>query len=101
MYLADELLSGEQYDFHVLTPREVERRGGHVALTREKEALRIKEALNLRGVVADFRPPNVIRFAPSPLHSTYHDLWTLVHHIREIIDNREYETLSQPRKPIS
>jgi kynureninase len=101
MYLADELLCGTPYDFHVLTPREPHRRGGHVALTRDNDALCIKEALDLRGVVADFRPPSVIRFAPSPLYSTYHEIWTLVRHLREIINNGEYEKLSQSKKPIS
>ena len=101
MYLADELLSGKRHRFRILTPRESHRRGGHVALTRDEHALRIKEALDLRGVVADFRPPNVIRFAPSPLHSTYHEIWTVVWHLRRVIDKKENEKLSQPHKPIT
>ncbi|UCG53848.1 MAG: kynureninase [Candidatus Latescibacterota bacterium] len=102
IYLTDELLSQAPYDFRVVTPREPRRRGGHVALTRHDGALGIKEALDLRGVVADFRPPNVIRFAPSPLYSTYHDVWSVVRHLREIIDTGEHDRLSSSRrKPIS
>jgi kynureninase len=101
MHLVDELLSGEPYAFRVATPRDDRRRGGHVALTRDEDALRIKEALILRGVVADFRPPNVMRFAPSPLYSTYYENWSIARHLREIIDNKEYEKLPQQRKPIS
>jgi kynureninase len=101
MYLADELLSGSPYGFNVLTPRDAARRGGHVALTREMDALRIKEALNRRGVVADFRPPNVIRLAPSPLYNTYHDIWTVVSRIREVIDSGEIEGPSPHHKPIT
>jgi kynureninase len=101
MFLTDELLSGEPYRFRIATPREPRRRGGHVALARAEEALRIKEALEARGVVADFRPPDVIRLAPSPLYSTYHDIWMGVRHLREIIDTREYERIPLKRKPIS
>ncbi len=101
MHLADEILSGAGCDFHVLTPRDPRRRGGHVALTRDEDALRIKEALGLRGVVTDFRPPNVIRFAPSPLHTTYHDIWTVAHHVRDITEKGEHKTVDTPHKPIS
>ena len=101
MFLADELLSGEPYRFRIATPREPQRRGGHVALTRAEEALRIKEALGARGVVADFRPPDVIRLAPSPLYSSYHDVWMVVRHLIEIIDAREYDKISPKRKAIS
>lgn len=101
MFLADELLSGQPYGFHVATPREPERRGGHVALARGEDAMRIKEALALRGVVADFRPPDIIRFAPSPLYGTYEDIRRVVQHIREIVDTGEFGKISMKRKPIS
>jgi kynureninase len=101
MYLADEILSVEPYRFDVLTPREPGRRGGHVALTREEHALGVKEALMDRGVIADFRPPKVIRLAPSPLYSTFHEIWTVARHLREIIDAGEQVQLASKRKPIS
>jgi kynureninase len=101
IYIADRLLAGPPYDFHVATPREQERRGGHVALARCEDALRIKEALTLRSVIADFRPPDVIRFAPSPLYNTFGDIRTVAERIREIIDKREYEKIPVKRKPIS
>lgn len=101
MYLVDELLSDPPYRFNILTPRDEARRGGHIALTREEAALRIKETLYLRSVVADFRPPNVIRLAPSPLFNTYHDIWTVVSRLRAVIDSGEVEDSSSPRKPIT
>jgi kynureninase len=101
MFLAGEFLAGRPYDMRIVTPRKPGRRGGHIALSRAEEMLRIKEALSARMVVADFRPPDVIRFAPSPLYTTYHDIWSAVRHLREIIDGREYEGLARARKPIS
>jgi kynureninase len=100
IYLVDNLLSEEPYGFHVGTPREPERRGGHVAVEHE-EAMRISEALRARNVITDFRPPNVIRICPSPLYNCHHDLWRIVQNLKEIIDKREYDKFPEKRKKIS
>ena len=99
-YLVDENLSGQTYNFTIGTPREVERRGGHVAIEHQ-EGMRITEASRARGVVLDFRPPNIIRAAPIPLYNTYHEVWKFAQMLREIIDKREYERFSKERKVIS
>lgn len=99
--LADELLSPEPYRFGIGTPREGRRRGGHVALERKEDALRINEALKARGVVTDFRPPNIIRIAPVPLYNTYQEIWRIVFHLKEIIEEKEYERFSDERGAIT
>ncbi|GAI72988.1 unnamed protein product, partial [marine sediment metagenome] len=38
------------------------------------DAWRVAEALKARGVIPDFRPPNIIRLAPIPLYSGYRDV---------------------------
>ncbi|MBD3178772.1 MAG: kynureninase [Candidatus Latescibacteria bacterium] len=101
IFLVDQLLSGEPYDFDLITPREPEKRGGHVALSRKHDASRIKEALHGRGVITDFRPPDIIRLAPSPLYNTYREIREVVEQIREIIDTGEYLRVSPERKIIS
>jgi kynureninase len=97
MFLVDELLSDSPYSFLVRTPREHQRRGGHVAVEHPTEAFRIVEALKSRGVIPDFRQPNVVRLAPVPLYTSYHDVWMVVQHLKAIIDNREYEKFSKER----
>jgi len=100
MYLVDETLSEQPYNFAIGTPREAERRGGHVAI-EHKEAMRISEVLRARDVIPDHRPPNIIRAAPIPLYNTYHEVWKFVQHLREIIDKKEYKKLPKERKMIS
>ncbi len=100
MDMADALLVGGPYGFSIGTPREEARRGGHVALIHP-EAMRISEALRGRGVVPDFRPPDIVRVAPIALYSTFHEVWELVDHLREIMETREYERLPAERKAIS
>jgi len=100
MYLVDETLSEAPYNFKIGTPREAQRRGGHVAI-EHKEAMRISEALRARGVVSDYRPPNIVRTAPIPLYNTYYEVWKFVQHLREIIDKKEYVKFPKERRMIS
>ncbi|UPV75582.1 kynureninase [Halorussus limi] len=86
MFLVDERLP----ECEVGTPRDPERRGGHVAV-EHPEAYRVGEALKERGVVADFRPPNVVRICPSPLYTGYEDVWEVVEQLKQVVENREYE----------
>jgi kynureninase len=100
IYLVDEMLSDPPYGFVIGTPREVERRGGHVAIEHD-DAMRISEALRARGVITDFRPPNVIRIAPIPLYNSFWEIWKIVQHLKTIIDKKEHAKISKTRKAIS
>lgn len=100
MYLIDQLLTAEPYNFRVGNPREAARRGGHVALEHD-DAVRICKALKERGVVPDFRFPNVIRLAPIPLYTTYAELWHTVEILRDIIDTKQHELFSNERGTVA
>jgi kynureninase len=100
MYLIDEILSGPPYGFSVGTPREPERRGGHVGVEHE-DAWRVNEALKARGVIPDFRPPNVIRLAPIPLYVSYREVWAVAQHLKAVIDGKEYERFSKERSVVT
>ncbi|MFF3544725.1 aminotransferase class V-fold PLP-dependent enzyme [Streptomyces platensis] len=54
----------------LVSPRDPDRRGGHLAL-RVPDAERVEEALAERGVLIDSRPPDLLRFAFAPLYVTY------------------------------
>ncbi len=101
MFLINEKSSEEPYNFSFGNPREDDKRGGHVSIQRKEEAYRINEALKDRGVIPDFRPPNVIRVAPIPLYNTYHEVWKVTEHLKEIIDNKEYKKFSKQREKVS
>ena len=85
VFLVDELLP----ECDVGTPRDPDRRGGHVAV-EHPEAYRVSEALKERGVVVDFRPPNVVRVCPSPLYVGYEDVWRVIQELRTVLENDEY-----------
>lgn len=101
IYLTDHFLPKETYGVTMGTPREQDRRSGHVALERPEDMWRIYLALKTKGVVPDFRAPNVIRFAPVALYNTFQDVYQTVHWLKEIIDNKEYEAFSKDRKAVT
>jgi kynureninase len=88
IYLVEERLA--EYGCTVGTPRESQERGGHVAI-EHPEAKRINLALEEQGIIADYRPPNVIRVCPAPLYTTYRDVHAVSSALREIIAEKRYE----------
>lgn len=94
MKLVEQELKG--LGFEIGNPVEDERRGGHVALEHQ-EAVRIAKALKARGVIPDFRAPNVIRLAPVALYTSYSDVWEAIRRIKEIMIGREYEAYPKER----
>ena len=89
-------LTSPPYSFAIGTPQDPRQRGGHLAVEHD-EAPRIARALKARGIVPDFRAPNVIRLAPVPLYTTYHELWQTVQVLREIVDTGEHLRLAEGR----
>jgi kynureninase len=49
-----------------------------------QELQSIRQRLTAAGVVFDWREPNVLRVAPTPLYNTYKEAWTLINIFREI-----------------
>ncbi|MHA2291522.1 MAG: kynureninase [Candidatus Hodarchaeales archaeon] len=96
--LVDNLLTKDPYNFKIGTPRNPDQRTGHVALEHDREAFRISEVLKTKGVITDFRPPNVIRIAPCALYNRFQEIWDVVHILREIIENKEYESIQLKNK---
>ena len=76
--------------FAIGTPRDAKRRGGHVSLQHE-HAQPMSLALRARGVVPDFRKPDVIRLAPSPLYNTFTECWDALRALKEIAVTGAYE----------
>jgi kynureninase len=67
----------------VITPTQTAARGAQLSL-RFDDAETVLAGLAARGVVADFRAPDIIRVAPIPLYNTYHEAWRFAHLLREV-----------------
>ena len=77
--------------FELNTPRAAAERGGHLSLWHE-EAKRISVALRkYQRVIPDYRVPNQIRVAISPLATSYLELFEGFARIASSVRSREYE----------
>lgn len=76
--------------FAVACPRDGAGRGSQVALCHP-HAYPIVRALIDRGVVGDFRAPDVLRFGLAPLYLRYVDVWDAVDRLAAIMDEGAWD----------
>ena len=85
-----DLLEAELGDrARILTPRDAERRGAQVALRFDpppRRAAQFAQGLRAAGVVADWRPPDVLRLAPVPLYNRFEDVHAAVRALKRTLD---------------
>jgi len=80
--------------FTLLTSRNAQERGGHLSF-HHPEAERISVALRkFANVIPDYRTPNALRLAISPLPTSYLEVWEGFARIRDSVAARDYEKIS-------
>jgi kynureninase len=68
--------------FNVVTPREASERGCQLSIQAQEHPKELFGKLEAAGVKCDFREPNVIRAAPTPLYNTFHEVWRFANILR-------------------
>ena len=61
--------------YSVITPRDANARGCQLSIQAHDNPKELFKELQAAGVKCDFREPNVIRVAPTPLYNTFHEVW--------------------------
>ena len=72
------------------SPRDPALRGSQVSF-RHEHAYPIVQALIERGVVGDFRSPDVARFGFAPLYLSHADVWDAVEIMAEVMETRAWD----------
>lgn len=68
----------------VVTPRQSVRRGSQVAI-RHPDGPAVVRAMSERGVLADLRTPDLLRFGFTPLYLSYTEVWEAARVLREVL----------------
>jgi kynureninase len=77
-------LMKQEAGFTALTPTEPALRGSQVSFAHP-EGYAIMQSLIGRGVIGDFRAPDVLRFGLAPLHVRFVDVWDAVTVLRDVM----------------
>jgi len=72
--------SKKQYT--IITPRQADQRGCQLSILVREHPKELFSKLEAADVKCDFREPNVIRVAPTPLYNTFHEVWRFANILR-------------------
>ena len=79
------------HGLRLVTPREAAHRGSQASFAHETGGYAIMQALIARGVIGDFRAPDLLRFGFTPLYSSFADVWDAVEHLKAVLDSGEWK----------
>lgn len=70
-----DLIDPEHKDFAQITPKNPKERGCQLSIYMQRDGRKIFNRLLPSGVIADWREPDVIRLAPTPLYNTFEEIF--------------------------
>ncbi len=76
--------------FTLVTPRDAASRGSQVSIAHSADGYAIMQALIARGVIGDFRAPDILRFGFTPLYTRFVDVWDAVERLRLVMTSGEW-----------
>jgi kynureninase len=71
-----------QKQFSIITPSKDNERGCQLSFQAQEHPKELFAKLEAAGVKCDFREPNVIRAAPTPLYNTFDEVWRFANILR-------------------
>ena len=86
--LVEERCAG--HGLSLVSPRDDAQRGSQVCFAHPTHGYPMVQALIARGVVGDFRAPQVLRFGFTPLYLRFVDVWDAVEHLRQMLQREEW-----------
>lgn len=74
-FVIKDIGTSTNYKIDIITPSNPSERGCQLSLIMEKEGKKVHEKLEEKGIIIDWREPDVIRLAPVPLYNTFEDVY--------------------------
>ncbi|HEY6661805.1 MAG TPA: kynureninase [Sphingomicrobium sp.] len=77
-------------EVRLASPRDPAQRGSHVVFAHP-EGYAVMQALIDRGVIGDFRAPDLMRFGFTPLYTRFDDAWLAAEILSDILSSRAWD----------
>ena len=81
--------AGDALGLDCVTPRAPAKRGSHISF-RHPQAYALTQALIARGVIGDFRDPDILRLGLTPLYLSHEDVWRAGDILRETLETEAW-----------
>lgn len=81
-FLIEELKSDR---IQIITPKQTEARGAQLSIRVIQSDKSLFRAISDKGVIADWREPDVIRIAPTPLYNNFSDVFKFVQILKKTL----------------
>ena len=78
------------HDLTLVTPREPAQRGSQASFAHPTGGFPVMQALIARGVIGDFRAPDLLRFGFTPLYTRFIDVFDAVEHLNAVLTSGEW-----------
>ena len=86
LFILDKINASQKEKLiEIITPRSEKQKGCQVSMLMLNRGKEIFQALTKKGVIADWREPNVIRISAVPLYNTFEDVWRFGSIVSEIL----------------
>jgi kynureninase len=73
------------------SPRDDALRGSQVCFSHPEIAYPVVQALIARGVIGDYRAPDILRFGFTPLYTRFVDVWDAADHLQQVLASSEWQ----------
>ena len=81
--------AGDALGLECVSPREPAKRGSHISF-RHPDAYALTQAMIARGVIGDFRDPDILRLGLTPLYLSHEDVWRAGEILQKVIETGEW-----------
>lgn len=81
-FLIDEIKDDR---INIITPRNPEERGSQLSIQVKSANKELHAKLTKAGVISDWREPDVIRVAPTPLYNSFEDVYTFSQKLKSVL----------------
>jgi kynureninase len=85
-----ELVESRCAGLLLASPRNAQQRGSQVSFAHPSAGYAMMQALIARGVIGDFRAPDILRFGFTPLYTRFLDVWDAVEHLVQVLHSGEW-----------
>ena len=90
LFIAEVERRAAGHGLELASPRDPDRRGSQVSF-RLDQGYPVMQTLIARGVIGDFRAPDILRFGFTPLYTTEDEVRAAARHLADILETRAWD----------